>query len=76
MHSRRLINVSIMVILLAMLALPMANQPAAAESPQKGLDKVEALVLEELATQGQTDFFIWMAEKADLSPAAQLVTKL
>jgi len=76
MHSRRLINLSIMVMLLAMLALPMANQPAAAESPQKGLDKVEALVLEELATQGQTDFFIWMAEKADLSPAAQLVTKL
>jgi len=75
MHTRRLINVSIMVILLAMLALPVANQPVAADSQPKGLDKVETLVLEELATNGQTDFFVWMAEKADLSPAAKLVTK-
>ncbi len=75
MHSRRLINISIMVILMAMLALPMANQPVAAGSQPKGLDKVEALVLDELATNGQTDFFVWMTEKADLSPADKLLTK-
>jgi hypothetical protein len=75
MRSRRLFNVSIVVILLTMLALPIAKQPAAASSLPDGLNKVEALVLDELAAGGQTDFFVWMSEKADLSPAAQLHTK-
>jgi hypothetical protein len=37
--------------------------------------KVEGTVLDELATKGQTDYFIWMVEKADLSPAYQLQTQ-
>ena len=38
-------------------------------------DKVEPLVLDELAADGTTDYFVWMTEKADLSPAAALQTK-
>ncbi len=37
--------------------------------------KVESLVFETLETNGQTDFFVWMTEKADLSQAALLKTK-
>jgi subtilisin family serine protease len=39
------------------------------------LDKVEGLVLEEIQVAGITDFFVWMTEKADLSPANDLKTK-
>jgi hypothetical protein len=53
----------------------MAGQPAAAGSQVDGLNKVEALVLTELATDGQTDFFVWLTAKADLSLASQLYTK-
>jgi subtilisin family serine protease len=38
--------------------------------------KIELLVLQEIETQGNTDFFIWLREKADLKPAAQIETKL
>jgi hypothetical protein len=62
------------VMLVGTIALPMASRPAAA-SQADGLDKVEPLVLEQIGTDGQTDFFVWLAEKADLSPAYQLRTK-
>lgn len=39
------------------------------------MSKVEPLVLEELSAANRTDFFIWMREKADLSPAYKLDTK-
>jgi subtilisin family serine protease len=38
-------------------------------------DKIESQVLKGLTAENQTDFFIWMAEKADLSPAYQMKTK-
>jgi len=38
--------------------------------------KIEPLVLEEVAAKGSTDFFIWMAETADLSPAYAMNSKL
>lgn len=38
--------------------------------------KIEPLVLEEVAAKGSTDFFIWMAETADLSPAYAMDSKL
>jgi hypothetical protein len=38
--------------------------------------KIEPLVLEELSASSQTDFFVWMAEKADLSAAEALSTRL
>jgi hypothetical protein len=37
--------------------------------------KVESLVLDEIASSGSTDFFVWMKEKADLRPAHSLRTK-
>lgn len=37
--------------------------------------KIEPLVLEQLNTESQTDYFIWLTEKADLSPAYALQTK-
>jgi hypothetical protein len=69
--------------LLIMLALMVGTlaAPAAAQSPSEpafldgNFDKVEALVLDEIAAEGQTEFFVWMVEKADLSPADQLQTK-
>ena len=39
------------------------------------VEKIEPSLLDELNREGQTDFFIWMAEKADLSPAHALHTK-
>jgi hypothetical protein len=43
---------------------------------EEALEKIELLVLEELDSNGQTEFFIWMTEKADLSPAYEMETKL
>jgi subtilisin family serine protease len=49
------------------------EEPLAAGEP---LAKIEPLVLEEIAENGQTEFFVWMTDKADLSPAKNLKTKL
>jgi subtilisin family serine protease len=62
-------------LLLSTLSIPAAGAPPVA-APAIDLSKVEDQVLTELAENGQTDFFIWMAEKADLSPAYSLQTKL
>jgi len=76
MQPKRLLSGFLMVLLLAGWALPGGGPPAAsASSPDQALAKVEPLVLEEMAARGQTDFFVWMVEKADLSPAYQLKTK-
>src|SRR4030065_1006539 len=40
------------------------------------LARVEGLVLDELEAESTTDYFIWMTEKADLSPAYELPTQL
>jgi PKD repeat protein/predicted GH43/DUF377 family glycosyl hydrolase len=73
MNPRRIVPLLALVVLL-LAALPAAT--AARPAPPNALDKVESLVLEEIATAGRTDFFVWLAEKADLSPAEQLRTKL
>jgi hypothetical protein len=76
MKVSRLLNALILVILLlATASMPVASAPATEGSQAEALDKIESLVLEELAASGQTDLFIWMQEKADLSPAYQLQTK-
>ncbi len=51
---------------------PVAPDPLSKDDP---LDKIEDLVLEQITINGQTDFFVWLTEKADLSPAYQLETK-
>ncbi len=43
--------------------------------PDDPLTKIEPLLLNELSAANQTDFFIWMTEKADLSLAYTLKTK-
>ena len=50
-----------------------ASAPGAPEA--QAVEKIEELVLKEISTAGTTDFFVWMTEQADLSPAAQLQTK-
>jgi subtilisin family serine protease len=47
--------------------------PPVQDAPNK---KIDPGVLDALAATGEADFFVWMTEKADLSPAAQLTTKL
>jgi hypothetical protein len=72
----RVFSLGLAVLLLfSTFALNVGASLDVVESQDKALDKVEPLVLEELAAQGQTDFFVWMTEKADLSPAAALQTK-
>ena len=51
------------------------NLGAVQKAPMLSAEKVEGQVLDELAANGQTDFFVWMSSKADLSKAAELHTK-
>ncbi len=57
------------------IAAPVINESASPVEQGNPIDKIEPSLLDELAGAGQTDFFIWMAAKADLSPAYQLRTK-
>lgn len=63
-----------MILILLAAALPAV--PLARTAPSDALDKVEPLVLEEIETNGRADFFVVLAEKADLAPAEHLRTKL
>src|SRR4030065_2324941 len=58
---------------------PSGVRAGVAENPVSQTDilaNVEVQVLDELDAESTTDFFIWMTEKADLSPASQLATQL
>jgi subtilisin family serine protease len=57
-------------------AAPIAAEPAAPATQADALAKIEPLVLEEIAANGETEFFVWMTTKADLTPAKSLATKL
>jgi serine protease AprX len=63
------------LFLLVLLAATYARPTLAGQVETDALAKIEPLVLQELASRGQTDYFIWLTEKADLSPAANLPTK-
>ncbi len=77
MKTGRLTNTFILaVLLLAVISIPAASAPAVSNSLVGADGRIETLVLEELEANGETDFFVWMVEKADLSPAYQLPTKL
>jgi subtilisin family serine protease len=56
-------------------AIPLPPPPEIQALSSETLAKIEPLVVEELTSADQTDFFIWMSEKADLSPAYNLKTK-
>ena len=73
MNWRKLFSlIGLLALLFAAVPLSVVASPV----PQGVLDKIEPLVLQELAAGSQTDYFVWMAEKADLSPAYALQTKL
>jgi len=72
--SSKLFNVFGVLFLVVAMLVPAVSAPAAAAAPD-GMDKVEALVLQQIAEKGQTDYFLWLAEKADVSGAALLQTK-
>ncbi len=71
MNRRKMLPLGALFFLLFSL-LPL-RAGAAQNSPP--LAKVEPLVLEQVEKSGRADFFVWMAEKADLSLAAQMATK-
>ncbi len=68
--------VSLVCTLVLLLSLAPLGTAAASSAGQGALAKIEPQVLRELSAEGQTDYFIWMTEKADLSPAGQMTTKL
>lgn len=57
------------------ISAPVNNGSTLPVGQDNPLDKIEPSLLEDLTITGQTDFFVWMSEKADLSPAYQLKTK-
>jgi subtilisin family serine protease len=59
-------------VILAQNPLPPAGPTGSQDDP---LSKIESQLLKDFREETQLDFFIWMAEKADLSPAAKLTTK-
>ncbi|MBE0411811.1 MAG: hypothetical protein IBX69_18950, partial [Anaerolineales bacterium] len=75
-----------LTILLAMIITPVSAQPqliladndlsGRGNIPTSALEKIDPVVLSEIETQGATDFFVWMAEQADVGAARQLSTKL
>ena len=52
-----------------------AKPPVEARNNENTSAEIEPLVQQEITQNGNTDFFIWMKEKADLSPAKALKTK-
>jgi serine protease AprX len=69
-------------LLLGMVSLDRESPSSVQAAPATGMvndenlaDKVEGLVLEELEAAGQTDFFVWMVEKANLGQAARLMAR-
>ena len=71
MKLYRLFTAAIVIIML----VGSVSLPATAGQTGNPL-KIEPLVTEQITANGQTDFFVWMAVKADLSPADRLQTKL
>ncbi len=61
-----------LLLLLSLLPLSALARP----TEQDFLDKVEPLVLQELDAQGRTDFFLWLAEQADVSGASRIPDRL
>jgi hypothetical protein len=68
-----LILITLLLIISAV--IPVTSAPPADKNFSELLEKIEPLVLIELESQGKTDFFVWMVEKADLSPAEALQKK-
>ncbi len=55
---------------------PPPPKPLTPMLTDQDLKKIDPELTKEINANGQADFFIWMTEKADLSPASQLSSKL
>lgn len=76
-HRRFWLLVGVLLAALLLGSTVLAAVPAASQAAAQAAvaAKIEPLVLTELTETGQTDFFIWMKEKADLSPAKAMATQ-
>jgi subtilisin family serine protease len=74
MNAKRWTIIGILLFV-TLLASGIFRQQTLAADPQDVQTKIEPLVLEQLAVQSETDFFIWMTAKADLSGAYALESK-
>ncbi len=78
MNSKSSWRLAPLMILLGLMILVLPGVSMArpiGEESNRPEDKIEPLVLEQLNSESETDFFVWMTEKADLSQAAALKTK-
>ncbi len=75
MHKRTIVSMSIIAVLLLSSISVLASQPLAQPDEPDALDKIEPQLLQELSLDSQTEFFVWMTEQADLSPAFRLKTR-
>ncbi|MCI0393485.1 MAG: S8 family serine peptidase [Chloroflexi bacterium] len=66
---------SFFTLALALLALGGLFRSTLAAGLVDPQEKIEPLVREQLAANGTTDFFVWMKEKANLTPAGALDSK-
>ncbi len=66
---------AIVVVLCAMAFIGLAQHDSVMAA-QDGTEKIESLLLDQLATDGKADFIILMAEQADVSSADKMQTKL
>ncbi len=64
------------VSLVALLMLLLTLIPIAAAQKPEAMAKIESLVVQELRSSGQADYFVWLTEQADLSAARQIKTKV
>ena len=70
---QRIFSIFLLAGMLLGFAQPVGVQASTIDA--QAVEKIEKLVLDEISTEGTTAFFVWMTEKADLSPADQLQTK-
>ncbi len=70
------ISMGIIFVLIALGGLFYPYQAQATQQAQGDpTDKIEPVLLQNLNITSQSDFFIWLTDKADLTPAYQLTTK-
>jgi subtilisin family serine protease len=67
-----------LALCLALVFVPWAAQASVFDQKESAaaLNKIDSELLKTIQAEGQADFFIWLAEQADVSGAYQLQTKL
>jgi PKD repeat protein len=78
---RKLVTITVLSVFITGMFLPGQIGAAHTDFPSdlprsSSIEKIDPVVLEQAAENGQADFFVWMVDKADLSQASKLATKL